>query len=129
MSTRSGARSTSPTFAKTGRLEARARSCASTTAKDIPTARPSTAKDICGSRSTQGWEARRYAPSGELVERVRFPVSNITKIAFGGDNLRTAFESIARQMPSAEQIAEQSLIGALFEFRAEVWGILPLVRI
>ena len=77
-----------------------------------------------------GWEARRYAPSGELVERVRFPVSNITKIAFGGDNLRTAFATTARQMLSAEQIAEQSLIGALFEFRAEVSGVpCPLVRI
>ena len=77
-----------------------------------------------------GWEARRYAPSGELVERVRFPVSNITKIAFGGDNLRTAFATTARQMLSAEQIAEQSLIGALFEFRAEVSGLpCPLVRI
>jgi len=77
-----------------------------------------------------GWEARRYAPSGELVERVPFPVSNITKIAFGGDNLRTAFATTARQMLSAEQIAEQSLIGALFEFRAEVSGLpCPLVRI
>jgi hypothetical protein len=33
-------------------------------------------------------------------------------------------------MLSAEQIAEQSLIGALFEFRAEVSGLpCPLVRI
>jgi len=77
-----------------------------------------------------GWEARRYAPSGELVERVRFPVSNITKIAFGGDNLRTAFATTARQMLSAEQIAEQPLIGALFEFHAEVPGVpCALVRI
>ena len=77
-----------------------------------------------------GWEARRYAPSGELVERVRFPVSNITKIALGGDNLRTAFATTARQMLSAEQIAKQPLIGALFEFRADVSGLpCPLVQI
>src|SRR4029079_5119747 len=54
-----------------------------------------------------GWEARRYAPWAELLERVRFPVSNITKIAFGGDKLRTAFATTARQMLSAEQIAKQ----------------------
>src|SRR5207253_3990288 len=38
-----------------------------------------------------GWEARRYSPSGELLKRVRFPVANITKIAFGGADLRTAY--------------------------------------
>jgi len=77
-----------------------------------------------------GWEARRYAPSGELVERVRFPVSNITKIAFGGDKLRTAFATTARQMLSADQIAKQPLIGSLFEFSVDVPGApCPLVRI
>src|SRR5207248_4014593 len=30
-----------------------------------------------------GWETRRYSPAGELIESVRFPVANITKIAFG----------------------------------------------
>src|SRR5947209_3717708 len=38
-----------------------------------------------------GWKARRYSPAGELMGEVRFPVANITKIAFGGDDLRTAF--------------------------------------
>ena len=77
-----------------------------------------------------GWEARRYAPSGELVERVRFPVANITKMAFGGDDLRTAFATTARQLLSSDQIAEQPLIGALFEYRTDVPGMAcPLVRI
>lgn len=77
-----------------------------------------------------GWEARRYAPSGELVETVRFPVANITKIAFGGDDLRTAFATTARQLLSEEQIAKQPLIGALFEFRVNVPGVpCPLVRL
>ena len=43
-----------------------------------------------------GWETRRYSPAGELVESVRFPVANITKIAFGGEDLRTAFATTAR---------------------------------
>lgn len=77
-----------------------------------------------------GWEARRYSPAGELVERVRFPVSNITKIAFGSDDLRTAYATTARQLLSAKSIAEQPLIGALFEFPVQVPGIpCPLVRL
>ena len=77
-----------------------------------------------------GWEARRYSPSGELVETVRFPVSNVTKIAFGGDDLRTAYATTARQLLSPETIAKQPLIGALFEFRVNVPGVpCPLVRL
>ena len=76
-----------------------------------------------------GWEARRYSPDGTLVDRVRFPVANITKIAFGGDDLRTAFATTARQMLSAEEIARQPQIGDLFEFRVDVPGVpCPLVR-
>jgi xylono-1,5-lactonase len=77
-----------------------------------------------------GWEARRYAPSGEMVESVRFPVANVTKIAFGGDGLRTGFATTARQLLSAEAIAKQPLIGSLFEFCVNVPGVpCPLVRL
>jgi xylono-1,5-lactonase len=77
-----------------------------------------------------GWEARRYAPSGELVEQIRFPVANITKIAFGGAGLRTAYATTARQLLAPEEIARQPLIGALFEFPVDVPGVpCPLVRL
>jgi sugar lactone lactonase YvrE len=77
-----------------------------------------------------GWEARRYAPSGELLETVRFPVANITKIAFGGDDLRTAFATTARQSMSADAIATQPEIGGLFAFRVDIPGVpCPLVRL
>lgn len=77
-----------------------------------------------------GWEAQRFAPDGELVDRVRFPVANITKLAFGGERLRTAFATTARQLLPPENIAEQPLIGALFEFRVNVPGVpCPLVRL
>jgi xylono-1,5-lactonase len=77
-----------------------------------------------------GWETRRYAPNGELVERKRFPVANITKIAFGGEQLRTAFATTARQMLSPDEIAKQPLIGSLFEFHVVVPGVpCPLVRL
>ena len=70
-----------------------------------------------------GWEARRYSPTGELIERVRFPVANITKIAFGGDDLRTVYATTARQLLSREDIAKQPEIGDLFEFTADVPGV------
>jgi sugar lactone lactonase YvrE len=76
-----------------------------------------------------GWEARRYSPQGALVDRVRFPVANITKIAFGGDDLRTAWATTARQLLTPEDIAKQPQIGDLFEFRVDVPGVpCPLVR-
>jgi xylono-1,5-lactonase len=75
-----------------------------------------------------GWEARRYSPAGELLERVKFPVANITKIAFGGDDLRTAYATTARQKLTPEEIAPQPQIGDLFEFRVDVPGLpCPLI--
>ena len=76
-----------------------------------------------------GWEARRYSPEGELLQRVRFPVGNITKIAFGGPDLRTAYATTARQFLTPEQLEAQPLAGGLFEFRVEVPGVpCPFVR-
>ena len=76
-----------------------------------------------------GWAARRYSPAGELLGTVRFPVANITKIAFGGDDLRTAYATTARQMLKTEEIAKQPQIGDLFAFQADVPGVpCPLVR-
>ena len=75
-----------------------------------------------------GWEARRYSPAGELLERVRFPVANITKIAFGGPDLRTAYATTARQFLKPEELEQQADAGGLFAFEADVAGIpCPLV--
>lgn len=70
-----------------------------------------------------GWCARRYAPDGTLVETVRFPVANVTKVAFGGDDLRTAFATTARQGLDADALAAQPLAGALFHFPVETPGL------
>ena len=77
-----------------------------------------------------GWQVRRYSPAGDLLDTVRFPVANITKIAFGGDELRTVFATTARQMLSPEDIARQPLIGSLFQFRVDVPGVpCPLAQL
>ena len=60
---------------------------------------------------------------GEVLERVRFPVSNITKVAFGGSDHRTAFATTARHLLSEEKLARQPLAGALFAFPVGVAGI------
>ena len=70
-----------------------------------------------------GWSARRYAPDGTLVETVRFPVANITKVAFGGPDLKTAFATTARQGLDADALADQPLAGALFTFPVAVAGL------
>jgi D-xylonolactonase len=70
-----------------------------------------------------GWEARRYSPEGELVGRVRFPVANITKIAFGGEDLRTAYATTARHLLKAEALERQAQAGDLFAFAVDVPGL------
>jgi sugar lactone lactonase YvrE len=70
-----------------------------------------------------GWEARRYSPQGELLGRVRFPVANVTKLAFGGDDLRTVYATTARQFLSEAELERQPMAGHLFQFRADVPGL------
>jgi sugar lactone lactonase YvrE len=75
-----------------------------------------------------GWSARRYSPAGQLVQTVEFPVANITKVAFGGEDLRTAYATTARQRLSPEAVAKQPLIGGLFAFEVDVPGVpCPLI--
>ena len=77
-----------------------------------------------------GWEARRYSPAGELIGGVRFPTSNITKLAFGGEDMRTIFATTAQQGLKPDKLAEQPEAGSLFAFRAEVPGLpSPLARL
>ena len=70
-----------------------------------------------------GWGVRRYSAQGELLEQRRFPVANVTKIAFGGPDLCTAYATTARLGLSAEQCAQQPLAGDLFSFRVAVPGL------
>ncbi|MFT3967906.1 MAG: SMP-30/gluconolactonase/LRE family protein [Sphingobium sp.] len=77
-----------------------------------------------------GWGVRRYDPSGALMGVVRFPVANVTKIAFGGDGLATAYATTARKGLSEADLAAQPLAGNLFAFDPGVRGQpVPRVRI
>ena len=70
-----------------------------------------------------GWGVRRYDPAGALMASVRFPCANVTKIAFGGDGLRTAYATTARAGLSAGQLADQPDAGDLFAFDPGVAGL------
>ncbi|WP_420142326.1 SMP-30/gluconolactonase/LRE family protein [Sphingomonas sp.] len=70
-----------------------------------------------------GWRARRYDPAGKVVTEVRFPCANVTKIAFGGPDLRTAYATTARKGLDAAALEGQPLAGNLFAFDAGVAGL------
>jgi sugar lactone lactonase YvrE len=77
-----------------------------------------------------GWGVRRYAPGGGLLLHVAFPCARVTKLAFGGPDLRTAYVTSARTGLSEAQLAAQPLAGSLFAFAAPVAGVaLPPVRL
>ncbi|KTT71876.1 SMP-30/gluconolactonase/LRE family protein [Sphingomonas endophytica] len=69
-----------------------------------------------------GWCARCYAPDGTLLREVKLPAANITKIALGGPNLKTAFATSARKGLDDEALADQPDAGGLFAFDVDVPG-------
>lgn len=70
-----------------------------------------------------GWAVRRYDPAGALMREIRFPVANITKIAFGGDDLSIAYATTARKGLDMTALTEQPLAGDLFAFDPGVAGL------
>ncbi len=64
-----------------------------------------------------GGRIERYAASGDLLDSVIMPCSNITKVAFGGADLRTVFVTTARKGLSDEELSRQPLAGGIFSFR------------
>jgi D-xylonolactonase len=69
-----------------------------------------------------GWCARCYAPDGTLLREVRLPAANVTKIALGGPDLKTAYATTARGDLSEAELAEQPGAGHLYAFEVEVAG-------
>ncbi|MGO4379973.1 SMP-30/gluconolactonase/LRE family protein [Pseudoduganella sp. RAF53_2] len=72
---------------------------------------------FCGSR------IERYTPSGELSATIPMPCPNITKIAFGGQDLRTVFVTTAWKGLTDAERAQYPLAGGVFTFRVDVPGL------
>jgi sugar lactone lactonase YvrE len=65
----------------------------------------------------------RYSPEGKQIDTVAFPCSNITKLVFGGDDLRTAYVTTALKGLSDARRERETLAGGLFAFRSPVPGL------
>lgn len=70
-----------------------------------------------------GARIERRSPDGRLIGAVGFPCANVTKLAFGGDDLRTVYATTARKGLSEAEIAAQPLAGGLFRFEVDVPGL------
>ncbi|WP_095011919.1 SMP-30/gluconolactonase/LRE family protein [Tsuneonella mangrovi] len=70
-----------------------------------------------------GWRARLYSPDGTVLQEVKLPASNVTKIALGGKDLTTAYATTARAGLSEEELAGQPEAGSLFAFKVDVPGL------
>lgn len=69
-----------------------------------------------------GWAVRRYAPNGKMLAHIDFPCARVTKVAFGGEDFRTAFVTTARVGLTESEMAVQPLAGGLFAFDASAPG-------
>jgi sugar lactone lactonase YvrE len=72
-----------------------------------------------------GWGVRRYSPEGELLATIAFPCAQVTKVTFGGPDLRTVYATTASIGLSPEELERQPLAGGLFAFEAPAPGLPP----
>ena len=64
---------------------------------------------------------------GDVLERVEFPVPNVTGIGFGGADLRTLFVLSAREGLDADQLAAHPLSGGVFALDLDRAGRAPFL--
>lgn len=70
-----------------------------------------------------GWGVSRYTPEGRLIGKLQLPCANVTKVAFGGPDLRTLYITTAWKGMTPAQRAAQPLAGGLFRVRVDVTGL------
>lgn len=67
----------------------------------------------------------RFDPDGVERETLVFPVPTVTKVAFGGEDLRTVYATTAWKGLDAAARAAHPTAGGLFRFRVETPGMAP----
>lgn len=70
-----------------------------------------------------GWRAERWSPEGRKLSEVALPCANVTKVALGGPDLKTAYVTTAWAGLSPAEREAQPEAGSLFSFRTEVAGL------
>ncbi|CAN7304850.1 SMP-30/gluconolactonase/LRE family protein [Trinickia sp. LjRoot230] len=70
-----------------------------------------------------GGRIERLGADGRLVATIAFPCDNVTKLAFGGDDLRTVYATTACKGLTPDARARQPLAGGLFAFRSPSAGL------
>ncbi len=68
---------------------------------------------------------RRFNLAGDELQRINLPASQITNVAFGGENLDLMLVTSARVGLSDAQLAQQPLAGSAFVLRTGVRGVVP----
>jgi len=64
----------------------------------------------------------RYNRAGRELERIEFPVPNLTSVAFGGGSSRTLYVTSARENLTEEQLRAHPLSGSVFAVETETTG-------
>ena len=72
-----------------------------------------------------GGHVARFSPDGQLVATIEIPARDVTKMAFGGSDLATAYVTSALKNMEADGMADYPLAGGLYAFDAPVKGIAP----
>jgi sugar lactone lactonase YvrE len=70
-----------------------------------------------------GWKIVRYDPTGKIEREIRLPAENITKCAFGGENLDELYITTAWETLSDEDRKNQPLAGDLFRVKVGIKGL------
>lgn len=77
-----------------------------------------------------GSTVARFSPDGKLVATVPMPARDITKLAFGGTDLKTGYVTSATKNMTQQDMAQMPQAGSLFAFDAPVAGFVqPLARL
>lgn len=70
-----------------------------------------------------GHRIARFKADGTELPPIPMPVTNVTKVAFGGEDLRTVYVTTARKGLDEETLAGEPQAGSLFAFRTDVPGV------
>jgi len=72
-----------------------------------------------------GSHVARFNPDGELVATVKLPARDITKMALGGTDLKTAYVTTATKNMEPGDYADHPAAGSLLSFDSPVAGVAP----